>query len=289
MPLKRNYARYAPTSGGNVYLYRDLEEFINCEPLTGISSISYGVGTLDLQLIRRETPNLVVVFHAAADPATSTLPIFVGQSITHDLEASILYLSDPSLDFGIPIGWFAGDKSRNLQRDLRRLIRHVALSTGARNIIFQGSSAGGFAALHYSHELPGSLAIAINPQTNISAYHADKVAQYFNTCWNGHPPQPTQAITDLLELYGDSFSNNALFLQNRGDQFHIENHYRPWASLFEDLYAEKWCTLQGDWGNGHAAPPPDLQELVLKFALTFDGDWSSLMKEEDFEDGLEFA
>ena len=51
MPLKRNYARYAPTSGGNVYLYRDLEEFINCEPLTGISSISYGVGTLDLQSV----------------------------------------------------------------------------------------------------------------------------------------------------------------------------------------------------------------------------------------------
>ena len=111
-----------------MYLYRDLDEFINCEPLTGISSISYGVGTLDLQLIRRETPNLVVVFHAAADPATSTLPIFVGQSITHDLEASILYLSDPSLDFGIPIGWFAGDKLRNLQHDLLRLIRYVASS-----------------------------------------------------------------------------------------------------------------------------------------------------------------
>ena len=133
------------------------------------------------------------------------------------------------------------------------------------------------------------MAVAINPQTDISAYHADKVTQYFDTCWSGHPPHPVEAVTDLLELYSDSFSNNVLLLQNRGDQFHIENHYLPWATQFETLYAEKWCTLQGDWGNGHAAPPPELQELVLKFALSFNGDWDSLMKEEDFEDGFKFA
>lgn len=288
MPLKRNFARYASSSGGDVFLYRDLDEFITCEPLTGISCISYGTGTLDLQLIRRDSSSLIVVFHAAADPATSTLPIFVGQSITHDLEASILYVSDPSLDLGIPIGWFAGDKSRRLQDDLLRVIRHIATSIKAKNLILQGSSAGGFASLYYAHELPGSLAVAINPQTNIAAYHADKVAQYFNTCWSGHPPQPTQAVTNLLELYSGSFSSNILFLQNRGDQFHIDNHYRPWAERFEDLYAEKWCTLQGDWGIGHAAPPPELQELVLKFALSFDGEWRKLMKEEDFENDFAF-
>lgn len=286
MPLKRNFARYAPTSGSDVYLYRRLEEFLDSEPFTGISSISYGAGTLDLQLISRESQNLVTVFHAAADPAKTTLPVFVGHKITQDLDASILLVSDPSLDFAIPIGWFAGDHERRLQHDLAQAIQHVAVAVGARNLIFQGSSAGGFAALYYAHGFPGSLAVAVNPQTNIAAYHADKVAQYFNSCWNGTPPLPAQAVTDLLQLYDGSFSNCVLFLQNQQDQFHIENHYRPWAARFKDLYAEKWCTLQGDWGKGHAAPPPELQELVLKFALSFEGDWGSLMKEEDFEDGL---
>ena len=289
MPLKRNYARYAPMYGSDVYLYQDLEEFLTSEPLTGISSISYGASTLDLQLIRRESSNLIVVFHAAADPAKTTLPVFVGHTITKELEASILLVSDPSLDFAIPIGWFAGDDERRLQTDLTQAIQHVALALGARNLIFQGSSAGGFAALCYAHGFPGSLAVAVNPQTNIAAYHADKVAQYFNTCWSGHPPLPTQAVTDLLKLYSESFPNNVLFLQNRGDRFHIENHYSPWAKRFKDLYAEKWCTLPGDWGNGHAAPPPEIQELVLKFAISFDGDWDSLMKEEDFEDGFAFS
>lgn len=289
MPLKRNFARYAPTSGENVYLYRDLEEFLACEPLTGISSIPYGAGTLDLQLIRRESSNLVVVFHAAANPAKTTLPVFVGHTITQELEASILLVSDPSLDFGIPIGWFAGDERRQLQTDLAHTIRHVSEALGARNLILQGSSAGGFAALYFAHKFPGSLAVAVNPQTNIAAYHADKVTQYFKTCWNGQVPRPEHAVTNLLDLYGDSFPNNVLFLQNRGDQFHIENHYRPWADRFEGLYGEKWCTLQGNWGAGHAAPPPELQELVLKFALSFDGDWDRLMKEEDFEDGFAFS
>lgn len=288
MPVKRNFARYAPTSGGNVYLYRDLEEFTACEPLTGISCISYGAGTLDLQLVRRESSNLVVVFHAAADPATSTLPIFVGQSITHDLEASILFISDPSLDFGIPIGWFVGDEKRRLQIDLLQVIRHIASAIEAQNVIFQGSSAGGFAALFYAHEVPGSLAVAVNPQTNVVAYHADKVAQYFNSCWGGHQPQSAQAITNVLELYSSSFPSYVLFLQNREDFFHVHGHYRPWETRFETLYGERWCTLLGDWGAGHTAPPPDLLELVLKFSLTFEGEWANLMKEDDFAIGSVF-
>ena len=288
MPLKRNYARYAPTSGGAVYLYHSPDEFLESEPKTGIASILYGHATLDLQLLRRSSNNLVVVFHAAADPKTFTLPIFVGQSITHDLEASVLYVSDPSLDFGIPIGWFSGDKKRQLQVDLARLIRHIATECCCENIVFLGSSAGGFASLFYGHKFPGSLSIAINPQTNIDAYHSDKVSTYYNACWGGTPPAPDQVVSNLLELYDSSFPNYVLFLQNQRDSFHIRNHYHPWEERFRELYGELWCTLQGDWGEGHAAPPAYLQELVLKFALSFSGQWQDLMKEDDFKDDMEF-
>lgn len=288
MPLKRNYARYAPTSGGYVYLYESPSEFLKDRPRTGISSIFYGNGILDLQLLRRSSNNLVVIFHAAADPKSSTLPIFVGQSITHDLDASILYVSDPSLDFGIPIGWFAGDQNRPLQNDLVGITRHIASECGAQNLIFQGASAGGFAALFYSHQFPGSLAIAINPQTDIDAYHPNKVAAYKHACWGGQEPDSKLAVTNLLELYRTSFPNFVLFMQNQRDDFHIENHYRPWEKRFRELYGKQWCTLQGDWGDGHAAPSPYLQELVLKFSLSFDGQWMTLMREDDFKDGLEF-
>lgn len=289
MQIKRNYARYSYQSGEDVYLYRTMEEFLAQAPATGIASIIYGQGTLDLQIINRHSENLVVVFHAAVDPTKTTLPVFVGHGITKNLNASVLLISEPSLDFGIPIGWFAGDQERHLQKDLTRAIRHIANSVGAENIIFQGNSAGGFAALFYSHEFPGSLAIPVNPQTNIVKYHPDKVIQYLNACWEGSSPTTTQACTNLLELYTSSFPNFVLFVQNTQDQFHITNHYQPWEELLSEKLGNSWCTLQGDWGEGHAAPPAYLQELILEFCLSFNGKWGLLMKEDDFHDGLAFS
>lgn len=289
MHIKRNFARYSHLSGEDVYLYRNLGEFLDQVPDTGISSILYGQGTLDLQLIDRKSENLVVIFHAAADPAKTTLPIFVGHGITRNLDASVLFVSDPSLDCGIPIGWFAGDNNRHLQKDLTEVIHHIANGLGANNIIFQGSSAGGFAALFYSHAFPSSLAIPVNPQTDISKYHPDKVITYINTCWGGVHPTPSQAETNMLETYTSSFPNHVLFLQNRKDHFHLDNHYRPWAEMFSECYGERWCTLQGDWGEGHAAPPAYLQEVVLQFCLSFSGRWDELMKEDDFNDGIAFS
>lgn len=99
---------------------------------------------------------------------------------------------------------------------------------------------------------------------------------------------PDQVVSNLLELYDSSFPNYVLFLQNQRDSFHIRNHYHPWEERFRELYGELWCTLQGDWGEGHAAPPAYLQELVLKFALSFSGQWQDLMKEDDFKDDMEF-
>lgn len=280
MPLKRNFARYAPTpTGKSVYLFRSLSEFEAEDVPAGISSIPYGDGTLDLLLVRRDAPNLVVIFHAAADPATATLPIFVGLGITESLHASVLYVSDPAMDFHIPIGWYAGDHERHLQSDLQSVIRHVAASVGATNIIFHGSSAGGFASLVYSHAFPGSLAIAINPQTDIHRYHQSKVEEYLRACWQGLKPTPDQAATNALELYAGSFPNYVLYLQNQRDDFHLTNHYAPWAQRFSDSAGTRWTTITEDWGEGHAPPPPLLQEGLLHHVLSYDGDWGRLIRD----------
>lgn len=284
MPLKRNFARYASAAtDSSVYLFRSLAEFEATEVPAGISSISYGAGTLDLLLVRRESPNLVVIFHAAADPASVSLPIFVGQGITQNLDASVVFFSDPALDFQIPIGWYAGDLERPLQSDLQRVIRHVAAAVGAGNIVFEGSSAGGFAALVYSHAIPGSLAVAVNPQTDIYRYHQGKVDEYLSACWNGSRPNEEEAVTSAIDLYSDSFANYVLYLQNQRDEFHVLNHYEPWAQRFSELSGTRWLTIEGDWGEGHAPPPPFWQEAVLQYALSFEGRWDRLIQEGEFD------
>lgn len=284
MPLKRNFARYASaTTDGSVYLFSSLAELEATAVPAGISSIAYGSGTLDLLFVRRPSQNLVVIFHAAADPATVSLPIFVGQGITQNLDASVLFVSDPALDFHIPIGWYAGDENRNLQADLERAIRHIASTVGAENIIFEGSSAGGFAALVYSHAFPGSLAMAVNPQTDIYRYHQGKVDEYLSACWSGGKPAEEDAVTSAIDLYSGSFPNHVLYLQNQRDEFHLINHYEPWSHSFGELSGTRWITIEGDWGDGHAPPPPFLQEAILQYALSFEGNWDRLIREGDFD------
>lgn len=280
MHMRRDYSRYAPAK---VRTHR-LDGFLGSSVGEGIHAITYGDGVLDLQLVSQESRALIVAFHAAVDPSDATLPVFTGRRVTQSLDASVLFVSDPSLEHGMSIGWFAGDSRRPLQKDLVHVIEHVAAQVGAEQIILEGCSAGGFAALYFSHQIPGSLAVAMNPQTDMMKYYHGRVCEYVETCW---PEGIDGAVTaDLVATYASSFPNKVLYLQNRDDAFHIQNHYRPWANALSDRYGVDWCALPGDWGEGHAAPPSFVQEAVLEYALSFDGDWDALMRDEEFQVGM---
>lgn len=276
---ERDYSRYA----GDVYTYGSLDEFAAGNVPSGIHAMSYGAGSLEVRLVRRSSNALVVAFHAAVDLTAATLPVFTGQKVTQDLDASVLFVSDPSLELGLSIGWFAGDRERPLQRDLVRVIEHVVAELGAAVVVCQGSSAGGFAALYYSLQLPGSLAVAMNPQTSIMKYYQPRVRDYVDTCWPGGADDVT---TDLVAAYSAAMPNKVLYLQNRDDAFHIRNHYRPWADALSDRYGVDWCAMPGDWGDGHAAPPSFVQSAVLEYALSFGGDWAALVRDDEFRFGL---
>lgn len=146
MHMRRDYSRYAPTK---VRAHRSLDDFLNGKVEEGIHAIRYGDGVLDLWLVQRASRALIVAFHAAVDPSAATLPVFTGRKVTQDLNASVLFVSDPSLEHGMSIGWFAGDSRRPLQKDLVHVIEHVAAQVGAEQIILEGCSAGGFAALYF--------------------------------------------------------------------------------------------------------------------------------------------
>lgn len=280
MHMRRDYSRYAPTK---VSTHRGLDVFLSGRVADSIHAIGYGAGVLDLRLVQRESRALIVAFHAAVDPAAATLPVFTGRKVTQGLDASVLFVSDPSLEHGLSIGWFAGDSRRPLQKDLVHVIEHVAAQVGAEQIILEGCSAGGFAALYFSHQIPGSLAVAMNPQTGFLKYYPGRVRAYVEACW---PEGIDGAVsTDLVAAYASAFPNKVLYLQNRDDAFHIQHHYRPWAETLGREYGQKWCALPGDWGEGHAAPPSFVQEAVLAYALSFEGDWAALMRDEEFRDG----
>ena len=275
MPRQRDLSRYV-SNGVPLIQHQSVQSFLQMDLKSGVHEISYGDGTLDLLVEKSPSKSLLVIFHAAAG-LSHTTPIFTGRRIAQSADASILFVSDPSLDLGVRIGWFAGDQYRPLQTDLPRIIQHVASNTGADRIIFFGPSAGGFASLYYSHVFPNSLSVAVNPQTAISRYYGHLAESYYSAAWPDEE-QRLGLVDDIVPLYQDEFTNYVVYMQNSQDDFHIKHHLRPWEEATSSSLGSRWFLLCDDWGDGHTPPPAFFLESVLQFATTFEGGWDELIQ-----------
>ncbi|MFS0182653.1 hypothetical protein ACL1EX_11390 [Corynebacterium striatum] len=293
MTLRRNYARY----GAATTFFDSVEEFLN-RPLPRFQhgeaealSIRYGAAFMDLLIEDRDADTTIILFHAAIDPSKTTLPVFVGRQTVEGIDANLVYVSDPSLDHGASIGWFTGDEARLFQDDLTECLRHILASfysdasttESGRKAIFFGGSAGGFAAMYFSHRFPGSLAVVSNPQTHIGRYFEPQVKAYRKKCWSSRKLSETSMTFDLVTEYAKSFNNYVAYLQNKDDDLHYSQHFLPWSQAVAD-HPERWRVLIGDWGEGHAPAPQPLLMGILGFAATLNGNWEQLFEDEVFSD-----
>lgn len=279
MAIHRNYARY----GAEITLYESVNEFLKSPLCSEASAMAYGAGLLEILVEDNSANTTIVMFHAAVNPAQTTLPVFVGRNFSDSLEANVVYISDPSLELNSPIGWFAGDSHRKLQEDLSDVIRHTLTELGAKHTIFFGMSAGGFAALYYSNRFEGSLAVVANPQTNILKYHDDGVNTFVNNCWDSIEQLKASTTWNLNALYSNHFPNHVLYLQNKDDHFHIENHLKPFQ-LATRSKSHRLKIHIDDWGEGHAPVPAFLLHGILGYAIECSGDWPKLFSDELFTD-----
>lgn len=115
MQRQRDLGRYAGDEKSLID-HDSLSTFLKSPVDSGVHEIAYGSGTLDLMLDQTPSNNLLVFFHAAAS-LTHTTPIFTGRRLAQSANASALFVSDPSLDLGVRIGWSVGDENRPLQTD----------------------------------------------------------------------------------------------------------------------------------------------------------------------------
>lgn len=278
MSFVRHYARY----DDRTVFHDSLTSFLSCPVAAGINTIATDSTPLDIHIVDRQAATTIVIFHAAANPAEVSLPLFVGQQLTEHLPANLVFVSDPALDRGVPVGWFAGDESHPFQEDLVRIIAHVQDGlTTADHLIFFGPSAGGFASLYFSHHFPGSLAIVANPQTNIEKYNKEHVEFYRQGCWSGKALANTSITYDVVPLYRESFPNWVAYLQNKDDALHVEEHLEPWRTA-AGAFPDRWRTLPGDWGEGHAPAPLYLLVGILGYAIAVEGDWEAFLADEMF-------
>lgn len=250
----RRTGRYSPHPQA---LYDSMDEFVGTETTKGIHTIRTGGMTLDLLYVPQESESLLVFFPAAIKPDT-TWPFFSGAGIARKLGMSLLAVSDPSTAFDrVPTGWCLGDQRFPLHQHLPRIIEAVAQG---RRVVTVGLSAGGFAALHYSALIPGSVAVVGNPRTHLLS--PPTAVQYWARAMYG-TADPAR-IAELVPLAPASSTNRVVYLQNTDDHQYFAGHMIPYLHrLGPD--ADVW-TLMGDWGKGHVPPPRELLDGVIRSA-----------------------
>ncbi|SJM53283.1 hypothetical protein [Agrococcus casei] len=233
-----------------------LTEFLDTTrtPASGRYDIDYGGLSIPCSWESRGHHTTLVTFSGALTPNITELPAFVGWGTTRHLTCNVLMLSDPSLaiDPKLRLGWYAGCTALpRLQAKLTRVIRRFAARS---RVVLFGASGGGFAALEHAPCLPGSLAIVSNPQTDILRYHQDAVEAYFKIAWGSNPSAASELPLEheVVTRYSSPVAADVIYLQNSSDDFHIENHERPFRDSLHP--SNRVHFVRGSFGIGHVGP-----------------------------------
>lgn len=236
---------------------------------------------IDLYVDNQGAATTLVSFHAALGGSGLKPPIFTGRAISEGAGMNRIFVSDPGLLAGDELGlaWFLGTNTLNLTAVLTEAIRVLQERMGGRHLVFFGMSGGGFAALNYAHQFPGSLALPVNPQTRILDYAEVHWDAFARACLGSTSTDQSRTIleshqrTDQRILYAGGFSNSVLYVQNSSDA-HISTQMIPWFEAVE--WPEDAMALIGDWGDGHRPPPATVLKKMLGVLAAADGNWDAV-------------
>lgn len=239
---------------------------------------------VDLLVENNRSTTTLVIFHAALGQKQKFLPVFTGRSISDGIGVNRIFVSDASLLAGEDIGlaWYLGTRDLLLEAVIEELVECLQESFSAKNLVFFGMSGGGFAALNYSRMFPGSLAIPVNPQTNILKYNAAHWTKFAENCFGVEGEVAArQLIEDIPSsnqcgVYESSTANRVLYVQNAKDP-HVISHMLPW--LRSTQWAKEHKLIMEDWGNGHQPPPAPFLRAMLSPLDSSNGDWDNYFEQ----------
>lgn len=270
------------------HAFEGFSDFLHSSVPAGVLSINYNGLPLDILHQPKGAKTTIVSFHTALSPNMKTTPVFSGGGVTADLNANLVFISDPTLELDeeLKLAWFAGNRAQPLQRDLPAILAHIFDSQLAENIIFFGASGGGFAALYFSAFFPGSLAIPVNPQIIIKNFPEDSVLPYARTAFGAKDMTAAkEALTDqvtgdLRHIYRGGLSNTVAYLQNAMDSHHL---YRHLTHFLRDVpTSASLSLLMEDWGRGHVPPPKELLASVMREVTEAAPNWQVALERLGF-------
>jgi hypothetical protein len=239
--------------------------------------------THDYLVYPKDSKRLVVLLPGAMAKGKRFLPCFHRHSWASLIPANVICVSDPTLALHEDLlgGWFQG---RSKDFVLERIVRHIEtlslmLGVPVGNVLFAGSSLGGWAAIAAATLLPGAVAYAENPQTDLRNYYSGPLALLDQHVFEG---QLTQFTKDephrfsLLDLMRKSAYVPPLWItQKCSDEYHHVHHFRPFVSgmgslgLARSHFVAEEIGVQVD-SSGHS--PLSSPQAIRRLEFIF-SDW----------------
>lgn len=236
-----------------------LNEF-TADEADGYYEISHRGVDVPIRYQKGSNQTLVVDFHGAINRDRFTIPKF--QAFTPGLGAAHqIRIADPTLTYAddISLGWYLGGHDMPLQSVLTEILAFISSTLSAQRRVYIGGSAGGFAALLFSWQDPGSVCVTVNPQVDLTVYSKNLIGKYVSAAWPGASSISEIAdriIVDLPKIYAQRFENTVIYLQSTGDTKHFERQFPRFLKVAH-RHVPKFLLQCSYWGvpdHGNSVP-----------------------------------
>lgn len=204
----RGFINLCALRKGSKYL-----EMINNHPLSidektnsmsdGRFRTLYNGVAFDCMFAKKQSDKMVVLLSAGI-VNTKHIPGFQRWSYSGLLSENVLCIADPMYikyqSDNLLVGWYYGDENENYLDYVVELVKKVARINKIRhkNIIFYGSSAGGYAGIYCSSKIVGSTVIAWNPQFDLKRHNYIKLFEEIVGFSVAHDKYGRDNITDKV-------------------------------------------------------------------------------------------
>ena len=293
--------------GRSVIEWPSLDTFLAAAEIqSGVHSVPIGEFAgkqinYDFLLTARPGTALLCHFHGNAPRDGIDPPFFAGLGVTSSVTTSIFVPSDPALilDASLSLAWHFGCDGIRLQAITVSIVKKLQTILHAPRVVAWGGSGGGFASIRVAKDIPNSIALAWNPQTDIGKYIQDPVNRYRRIAFptivadGAFPSDSEQFPTLCTEEFHDGYKGCVLYLQESTD-WHANVHLKPFlasfckralsditnSSDFSGIVNDHLYLHLDHWGNGHAPPS---KEVISKVLGLLSGVTSNLENLEDLK------
>lgn len=193
---------------------------------------------------KENTEKAIVFGSGAFNSDKMSPPIFNRHKWRDDFgNTTTIYYNDPTLYLGkLNLAWGYGNKDRHFLEDIANILDVLLrkLSILNENVLFLGSSGGGFQSMMLAGMLKGSKAFVNNPQTIITNYYVKFVRQLYETIYPGASikgfPKFVPERANVTELFKKKkHVPEIYYAQNLAVKHDTEKHMMPFIDGLNKL------------------------------------------------------